>query len=59
MAAKLSNLVDEMSGANLQTEGYVDVPPQSAKGLQEPEASDSSPPTCCLGPWPEAAIQLP
>ena len=39
MTAKLSDLVDEMSGANL----HVDVPPQSAKDLWEPEASDSSP----------------
>ena len=43
MAAKSSNLVDEMSGANLQMEGHVDVPSQNAKDLQEPEASDSSP----------------
>ena len=43
MAAKLSNLVDEMSGANLQMEGHVDVPPQSVKDLWEPEALDSSP----------------
>ena len=43
MAAKLSDLVDETSGVNLQSEGHVDVPPQSAKDLQELEASDSSP----------------
>ena len=43
MATKSSNLVDEMSGANLQMEGYVDMPPQSAKDLQELEALDSSP----------------
>ena len=41
--AKLSDLVDETSGANLQIEGHADVPPQSAKDLQESEASDSSP----------------
>ena len=35
MAAKSSNLVDEISGANLQMEGHADVPPQSAKDLQE------------------------
>ena len=52
MAAKSSNLVDEMSGVNLQTEGHVDMPPQSAKDLQELETLDSSPPTCHLGPWP-------
>ena len=43
MAAKLSDLVDEMSGANFQMEGHMDVPPQNAKDLQELEASDSSP----------------
>ena len=43
MAAKLSDLVDETSGANLQMEGHVDVPAQSARDLQEPEALDSSP----------------
>ena len=43
MAAKSSDLVDETSGANLQMEGYADMPPQSAKDLQEPETSDSSP----------------
>ena len=43
MAAKLSDLVDEMSGANLQMEGHADVPPQSVKDLRELEASDSSP----------------
>ena len=43
MAAKLSDLVDETSGANLQSEGHEDMPPQSAKDLWELEASDSSP----------------
>ena len=43
MAAKLSDLVDETSGANLQMEGYADMPPQSAKDLWELEALDSSP----------------
>ena len=43
MAAKSSNLADKMSGIDLQTEGHVDVPPLSAKDLQELEASDSSP----------------
>ena len=43
MAAKLSDLVDEMSGVNLQMEGHTDVPPESAKDLQEPEASEGSP----------------
>ena len=43
MAAKSSNLVDETSGANFQTEGHMHVPTQSAKDLQEPEAVNSSP----------------
>ena len=43
MAAKSSDLVDETSGANLQIEGHADVPPQSAKDLQELEASNSFP----------------
>ena len=50
MAAKLRDLVDEISGANLQMEGHVDVLTQSAKDLQEPEALDGYPPTCHLGP---------
>ena len=32
-----------MSGVNLHPEGHMDMPPQSAKDLWEPEASDSSP----------------
>ena len=52
MAAKLSDLVDEMSGTNLQTKGYVDMPPQNVKDLWEPEASDSSP--SCLPSWSPA-----
>ena len=43
MAAKLSYLVNKMSGANLQMKGHMDVPSQSAKDLQELEASGSSP----------------
>ena len=43
MAAKSSDLVDVTSGANLQMEGHADMPPQSAKDLQESEALDSSP----------------
>ena len=43
MAAKSSDLIDKMSGANLQTEGHVDVPTQSAKDPWEPEEEDSSP----------------
>ena len=43
MAAKLSDLVDKTSGANLQEDGHVEVPTQSAKDLWEPEEEDSSP----------------
>ena len=43
MAAKLNDLVDGTSGANLQAEGHAEVLTQSAKDLQEPEASHSSP----------------
>ena len=52
MAAKLSDLVDETSGVNLQTEGHTDVPPQSVKDQQELEALDSSP--SCLPSWSPA-----
>ena len=43
MAAKSSDLVDEMSGVNLQMEGHMDMPPWSAKDLWELEALDSPP----------------
>ena len=43
MAAKSSDLADETFGVDLQMEGHVDMPLQSAKDLQELEALDSSP----------------
>ena len=43
MGAKLSDLGNRMSGANLQMEGHVDMPSQSTKDLQESEVSGSSP----------------
>ena len=43
MAAKSSDLVDKMSGANLQVDGHVEGPTQSAKHLSESEEEDSSP----------------
>ena len=43
MAAKSSDLVDKTSGANLQVDGHMEVPTQSAKDLWEPEEEDSSP----------------
>ena len=43
MAAKSSDLGDRTSGANLQIEGHMDMPPQSAKDLGESEALGGSP----------------
>ena len=43
MAAKLSNLVDRMSGANLQADGQIEVPTQGMRDLWGPEEEDSSP----------------
>ena len=43
MAAKLSDLVDKTSGANLQMEGHEDVPSQSTRDLWELEALGCSP----------------
>ena len=43
MAAKLSDLGDRTSGANLQMKGHVDVPSQSAEDQWELEALGSSP----------------
>ena len=52
MAAKLSDLVDKMSGANLQMEGHSDMPSQSAKDLWELEALGSS--SSCSPSWSPA-----
>ena len=52
MAIKSSDLVDEMSGANLQAEGHMDVLTQSAKDLRELEALDSSPSHLLSWSWP-------
>ena len=49
MASKLSDLVDKMSGANLQVDGHAEVPIQSVKNLQEPEEEVSFP--SCLPSW--------
>ena len=51
MAAKLSDLGERTSRANLQMEGHVNVPSQSAEDQQESEALCSSPyhlPSCSL-----------
>ena len=58
MATKLSDLVDKMSGANLQMEGHVDMPSQSAKDLWESEALGSPPshlPSCSLARRPQSS----
>ena len=47
MAAKSSDLGDRTSGANLQMEGHMDVPSQSAEDQWELEALGSSP-SCLL-----------
>ena len=43
MAAKLSDLVDKTSEANLQMDGQVEKPAQGAADLWETEEGDSSP----------------
>ena len=43
MAAKSSDLVNKMPGANLQADGQVEVPTQGAKDLWGSEETDSSP----------------
>ena len=57
MATRSSDLEDQMSGTNLQTEGYVDVPSQSQKDPKEMGPLGSSPPACHLGPWPGGHCQ--
>ena len=52
MAAKLSDLVDKMSGANLQMEGHADVPFKRAKDLWELETLGSY--SSCLLSWSPA-----
>ena len=43
MAAKLSDLSDKMSEANLQVDGQAEKPAQGAADWQEMEEEDSSP----------------
>ena len=43
LAAKSSNLAEEMSGACLQANGQMERPTQGVKDLQELEEDDSSP----------------
>ena len=49
MAAKLSDLSDKMSEANLQVDGQAEKPAQGAADWQEIEEEDSSP--CNLLMW--------
>ena len=49
MAAKLSDLVDKTSEANLQADGQAEKPAQRAANLWEMEEEDSSP--HCLPMW--------
>ena len=57
MATRSSNLEDPMSGANLQTEGHVDMQSQHWKGPEETGASGSSPSNSPS--WPLARRPLP
>ena len=43
MAAKLSDLAEETSGASLQVDGQMEEPTQATKDLWESEEDDSSP----------------
>ena len=52
MAAKSSDLVDEIPGANLQANGQVEVPTKGTKDLWGSEEADSSP--SCLPSWSPA-----
>ena len=57
MAAKSSDLEDQMSGANLQVKGHVGMPSQSEKDPEEMGASGSSP--SHLPSWSPARRPLP
>ena len=57
MAARSSNLEDQLSGANLQTEGHADMQSQCQKGPEEMGASGSSP--SCSPSWSPARGLLP
>ena len=60
MAAKLSDLSDKTSEANLQADGQVEKPAQGAADWWEMEEEDSSPPNLLTWPpGPEATIRLP
>ena len=52
MAAKLGDLSDKMSEANLQADGQAEKPAQGVANWQEMEEEDSSPPNSPM--WPPA-----
>ena len=52
MAAKSSNITEEMSGASLQADGQMEEPAQGTKDLRESEEDDSSP--SCSPLWSPA-----
>ena len=58
MAAKMSDVGDNMSEANLQADGLVERPAQGAVDWQEMEEEDSSPHNSQL-PCPEATYRSP
>ena len=59
MAAKLSNLVDKMSEANLQVDGQAEKPAQGAVDLQGDGRRGQFPsPLANVVPSPEAPIRL-
>ena len=60
MAAKLSDLADQTSGANLQADGQMEVPTQGAKDLWGSEEADTSPShSLSWSPAPEATVRPP
>ena len=60
MAAKLSDLVDKTSEANIQADGQAEELNQGTKDPQETEEEDGSPFLLTdVVPSPEAAIRLP
>ena len=59
MTTKLHELGDATSGANLQMEGHMDEPSQSAEDQQESEALGSFLSHLPSWPWPGGHCQAP
>ena len=57
MAAKTSDIGDNMTEANLQADGLVEEPAQRAADRQEMEEEDSSPITHRHGPLSKGHLQ--